>query len=146
MAFGLLSYCTMIHRRTRSAQAAPCAATLLEMNGLSAAQEQACYETREAFLERNGLNSWRLTVNLRPNGPAAWLLDISVEASADFDRQTRSTAISVDGTVDLAQVVDMCLETHYNACMNRKAMAQGAAQRSSRRAGQGLPHYLIAHA
>lgn len=116
------------------------------MKGLSAVQEQACYETREAFLERNRLNSWGLTVSLCGNGPATWLLDISVETSADFERQTRSTQVTVDNTVDLAQVVDSCLETHYNACMNRKAMAQGAAQRPTRRAGERVPHYLIAHA
>jgi len=145
MAFRLLSNSTMIHRRTRPVPAAPSAATLLEMNGLSAAQEQACYETREAFLERNRLNAWRLAVNLRGNGPETWLLDITVEASADFDRQTRSTQITVDNTVDLAEVVDSCLETHFNACMNRRAMAQAAAPRP-RRSSARLPHYLIAHA
>jgi hypothetical protein len=29
--------------------------------------------------------------------------------------------------MDLARVVDLCLETHYNACMNGKAMSYGNA-------------------
>ncbi len=113
---------------------------------LSAAQEQACYQTREAFLERNRLSSWGLSVSLDSNRPETRLLDISIAASADFDRQTRSTQVIVDETVDLAQVVDTCLEIHYNTCMNRKAMVQGVAQRANRRAGERVPHYLIAHA
>jgi hypothetical protein len=142
MAFRLLSYCTMIHRRTRLASAASNSANLLELNGLSAAQERACYETREAFLVRNRLTSWGLTVSVSSNGPETWLLDISVAAPLDFDRQARSTQVIVDETIDLARVVDSCLETHYNSCMNRRAMAQ----RSNRRSGEGVPNYVIAHA
>jgi hypothetical protein len=142
MAFRLLSYCTMIHRRTRPSSSLSSSANLLELNGLSAAQEQTCYETREAFLERNRLNSWGLTVKLASNGPESWLLDISVAASVEFESQARSTQVTVDNTVDLAEVVDSCLETHYNSCMNRRAMSP----RPPRRAGEGVSHYLIAHA
>ena len=66
-------------------------------------------------------------MNLKDDGPERWLLDISVVASADLDFQVRSTQVSVDKTMDLARVVDLCLETHYNACMNGKAMSYGNA-------------------
>jgi|SRR5580692_3325726 hypothetical protein len=99
----------------------------LYLTGLSQAQEQACCSALEAFLERNRLSSWRLNVNLKDDGPERWLLDISVVASADLDFQVRSTQVSVDKTMDLARVVDLCLETHYNACMNGKAMSYGNA-------------------
>jgi len=99
----------------------------LDLTGLSQVQEKACFSALEAFLERNRLASWRLNVNLKDDGPDRWLLDISVVASAEFDFQVRSTQVSVDKTLDLAQVVDLCLETHYNACMNGKAMSYGNA-------------------
>jgi hypothetical protein len=58
----------------------------------------------------------------------------------DFDRQIRSTQVTIDKTIDLAQVVEHCLEAHYNACMNRKAMSQSPNRHS------GLSNLLIASA
>jgi hypothetical protein len=101
--------------------------------GLSEVQEEGCYTALRAFLERNRLAPWGLYVSLSSGGPHTWLLDISVVASAEFDFQARSSQLTVDKTVDLARVVDLCLETHYNACMNGKAMSTfaGAETRPS---------------
>jgi hypothetical protein len=99
----------------------------LDLTGLSEAQKETCCSTLETFLERNHLASWRLNVNLKDDGPERWLLGIDVVASVEFDFQVRSTQVSVDKTLDLARVVDLCLETHYNACMNGKAMSYGNA-------------------
>jgi hypothetical protein len=93
----------------------------LELTGLSEAQEAACYAAMQAFLERNRLAFWSLKVDLSDDGPKTSRLTVSVGASAELDFQVRSTQVSVDKTVDLTQVVDLCLETHYNACMNGKA-------------------------
>jgi len=93
----------------------------LELTGLSEAQEAACYAAMEAFQERNRLSFWGLKVHLSEDGPETWRLTVSVEAPAEFDFQTRSTQVGLNKTIDLAQVVDLCLETHYNACMNNKA-------------------------
>lgn len=100
----------------------------IDLTGLSETQEEACYAALRAFLERNRLSSWGLHVNLRNDGPQSWQLDISVAAPAEFDFQVRSSRITVDNTLDLAQVVDLCLETHYNACMNSKAMSSGSTR------------------
>jgi hypothetical protein len=108
----------------------------LDLTGLSEAQKETCCSTLETFLERNHLASWRLNVNLKDDGPERWLLDIDVVASAEFDFQVRSTQVSVDKTLDLAQVVDLCLETHYNACMNGKAMSYGNAALLNRAASR----------
>jgi hypothetical protein len=132
----------MFHRKTRSASAALDSANLLEMNGLSAEQEQACYDAREGFLARHRLTSWGLNVNLGEDGPATWRLDLMVVASADFDRQIRSSHITVDKTFDLGDVVDLCLETHYNTCMNRKSISQSFRPRSEDRGS----HFLFASA
>ena len=104
-----------------------------ELAGLSEVQEEGCYTALRAFLERNRLAPWGLYVSLSSGGPHTWLLDISVVASAEFDFQARSSQMTVDKTVDLARVVDLCLETHYNACMNGKAMSTfaGAETRPS---------------
>jgi hypothetical protein len=100
----------------------------LELAGLSGAQEECCYAVMQAFQERNRLSSWRLKVDLRSDGPHSWLLDISAVASAEFGFQVRTSQLTVDKGVDLAQVVDLCLETHYNACMNGRAMAAGSSE------------------
>jgi hypothetical protein len=131
----------MFQRRTRSISALLGGSNSLELNGLSAEQAQACHEVRGAFLESYGLAPWGLNVSLGEDGPKTWRLEIVVVASADFDRQIRSTQVTVDRTIDLAQVVEHCLEAHYNACMNRKAM-----QSSNRRAGDRLPNFIIANA
>ena len=93
----------------------------LELIGLSEAQEAACYTAMEAFLQRNRLAFWGLKVHLSDDGPETWRLTVTVDAPADFDFQTRSTQVGVNKTVDLGQVVDLCLETHFNACMNTKS-------------------------
>lgn len=91
----------------------------VELVGLTEAQEECCYATLRAFLETNRLLSWGLKVSLNSNG----LLDISAVAPVEFDSQVRTSQVTVDKTVDLAQVVDLCLETHYNACMNTRSMS-----------------------
>src|SRR5262249_45926032 len=131
---------TMFQRRTRSISAVLSGPNSLELNGLSTEQAQACREAREAFLESHSLAPWGLNVNLGEDGPQTWRLEIVVVASADFDRQIRSTQVTIDKTIDLAQVVEHCLEAHYNACMNRKAMSQSSNRRS------GLTNLLIASA
>lgn len=98
----------------------------LDMSGLSEAQQAACYGALQAFLQRNQLTSWEVKVNLRDDGPRTWKLDISVVASPEFHFQVRSNQVSVDKTLDLAQVIDLCLETHYNACMNIAMSHHGA--------------------
>lgn len=108
----------------------------IELNGLSEAQEKACYAAMQAFLERNQIASWRLKVNLTEDGPQTCRLNVSVVAPSEFDFQTRSTQVSVDKSVDLARVADLCLETHYNACMNAKAMSnRGAFEAYHHKAG-----------
>jgi hypothetical protein len=47
-------------------------------------------------------------------------------APVEFRCQERTSQMMVDKTLDLTQVIDLCLETHYNACMNSKAMADGS--------------------
>src|SRR5271169_593245 len=94
------------------------------LNGLFEAQQEACYAARQAFLHRHDLSSWGLNVTLSDDGPETWRADISVVAPAEFDFQVRSSNVTIGKTVDLAQVIDLCLETHYNACMNRKAMPE----------------------
>lgn len=96
---------------------------MLKLTGLSEAQEDACCGALQAFLERHSLASWGLNVKLEDEGPQTWRLEISVVASPELDFQIRTSQVSVDKTVDLAQIVDLCLETHYNACMNREAMS-----------------------
>lgn len=132
----------MFYRKTRSASAALSGANMLEMKGLSASQEKTCLDARDGFLARHDLSSWGLDVNLHEDGPATWRLDILVVASSDFDRQIRSSHITVDKAIDLADFVDLCLETHYNTCMNRKAMSKSFRPRA---ADPGSP-YLVASA
>jgi hypothetical protein len=123
MAFRMLAIKPgMSHNSTFPILAAASSADL-DLTGLSAAQEEACHAALGAFLERNRLAYWGLTVNLSNDGPRTCRLDISIAASAEFDFQVRSSRITVDKTLDLGQVVDLCLETHYAACMNRKAMS-----------------------
>jgi hypothetical protein len=112
----------MSHNSTFSILAAGSSVDL-DLTGLSEAQEEACHAALGAFLERNRLASWGLKVDLSNDGPRTCQLDISVAASAEFDFQVRSNQITVDKTLDLGRIVDLCLETHYNACMNRKAMS-----------------------
>ncbi len=94
------------------------------LNGLSEAQEEVCQAALQAFRERHGLAEWGLNMSLSDEGPGTWKLHISVVASRDLDFQVRSNHIIVDKTLDLARVVDLCLETHYHACMNSRAMSQ----------------------
>jgi hypothetical protein len=95
----------------------------LEATGLSETQEKACWAAMQAFLKRKRLAAWGLNMNLTNHGPETWQLDIAVVASAEFGFKIRSSQITVDKTVDLGRVVDLYLETHYNACMNSKAMS-----------------------
>lgn len=96
----------------------------LKVSGLSEAQQAACDSALRAFLKRNALTSWELSVNLtHDDGPQGQQLHISAVASPELDFEVRSSELTVDKSVDLAEVVDLFLETHYNACMNRKAMS-----------------------
>jgi hypothetical protein len=115
----------MSHKTTLSVSASPGKANL-ELVGLSGAQEEACYSALRAFLDRNRLASWGLKMTLSGDGPHTWLMDILAVAPVEFNCQVRSSQMTVDKTLDLAQVVDLCLETHYNACMNGKAMSSGS--------------------
>jgi hypothetical protein len=103
----------------------------VKLAGLSNQQEEVCLSALQAFLERHGLDSWGLTLNLSDAGNETWRLDASVVAPPEFDFSVRSTHVLVDRSLDLAPVVDLCLETHYNACMNRKAMSQPAITRKA---------------
>ena len=94
-----------------------------KLNGLSEAQEEACYSALQAFRERHGLDYWGLTLNLTDDGPQTWQVDITVMASPELDFQIRSSHVTIDKTLDLARVVDLCLETHYHTCMNSKAIS-----------------------
>jgi hypothetical protein len=108
---------------------APGSTANLDLTGLSEAQEAACRAALDAFLERNRLVSWGVKVNLVKDGLRTCRLDISVAASAEFDFEVRTSQVTVDRALDLGQVVDLCLETHYNACMNRKAMSNRTSRR-----------------
>lgn len=113
----------MSHNSTFSVPASLGSANL-ELTGLSDAQEECCYAALRDFLERNQLRSWGLKVSLNTNG----LLDVSSVAPTEFDFHIRMSEVTVDKMVDLAQVVDLCLETHFNACMNSRAMAPGCTE------------------
>lgn len=132
MAFRMLNINGMARNRPLSMPASLGNAKL-KLTGLSDVQEEACRAALIAFLERNRLASWELSVNLSDNGPHSWRLDITVVASPELDFQKRSTQLTADKTVDLAQVVDLCLETHYNACMNREATSAREAQTAARK-------------
>ena len=98
----------------------------LELRGLTPAQEANCRSVLNAFLSRHCLRSWGLTVSLIEATPRTWQLEVSVVAPNGFDAPVRMNRLKIDKTLSLARVVDLCLETHYNACMNRKAAAKGA--------------------
>jgi hypothetical protein len=68
-------------------------------------------------------------MNLSQVRPDSWVIDISVTASQEFDFKVRSSRMTVDRTVDLGDVVDLCLETHYNSCMNDRARSNKHAER-----------------
>jgi hypothetical protein len=94
------------------------------LNGLSKAQEDACYAALNAFRERHGLGAWGLNVTFSCEGPVTWQLDISVVASAELDFQIRASHFSGGPVLDLGWVVEQCLEAHFNACMHNKAISQ----------------------
>lgn len=116
----------MAHNVTLSIPASAGSADL-ELTGLSEAQEAACYAALRAFMERNRVSSWGLRMDLRDDGPRSQL-EISVVAPREFDFQVRTSQFTVDKNVDVAEAVDLCLETHYNACMNSKAMSNPSAK------------------
>jgi hypothetical protein len=98
----------------------------IELRGLSPQQKATCRAALEAFLDRHGLDHWGLIVQLSETGPRSWELDISVVGPNDLDVSVWTSHLFVDKTLDLERVVDLCLETHYHASMNRKAAAQGS--------------------
>lgn len=99
----------------------------VELCGLSSQQKASCRAVLDAFLIRHDLASWGLIVALTESGPRAWQLEVSVTAPMDHDIPVRTTRLQVDKALDLAHIVDLCLETHYHACMNRRAAAQGSS-------------------
>jgi hypothetical protein len=99
--------------------------TDVKLSGLSEAQEEACHAALQEFRDRHGLSYWGLNVNLTEDGPQTWQVDISVVASPDLNFQVRSNRLTVDKTLDLARVVDLCLETHFHACMNTMSVTRG---------------------
>ena len=103
----------------------------VRFTGLSNQQEEVCLGALQAFLERHSLDGWGLTLNLSDAGRETFRLDAAVVAPPEFDFSVRSSHVLVDQTLDLAEVVDLCLETHYNACMNRKAMSEPAIARKA---------------
>jgi hypothetical protein len=98
----------------------------VQLRGLTPHQKVSCRAALEAFLNRHGLVYWGLIVNLTESGPRTWQLEVSVVAPIELDFPVRTNHLRVDKTVNLARVVDLCLETHYHACMNRKAAAHGS--------------------
>ena len=62
-------------------------------------------------------------MDLAEAGPKMWELEVSVIAPIDLDFPIRTNRLKLDKAVNLSRVVDLCLETHFNACMNRKAAA-----------------------
>jgi hypothetical protein len=99
----------------------------VQLRGLSSQQRASCRAALEAFLDRHELAYWGLIVNLAESEPRSWQLEVSVIAPMDQDFPARTTHLQVDKTLDLGRVVDLCLETHYHACMNRRAAAQGSS-------------------
>ena len=99
----------------------------VQLRGLTAQQKVSCRSALEAFLNRHGLAYWGLIVNLTEAGPRTWQLEVSVVAPIELDFPIRANHLKVEKTLNLARVVDLCLETHYNACMNRKAAAHGSS-------------------
>jgi hypothetical protein len=99
----------------------------VELRGLSPQQRASCRAALEAFLNRHGLAYWGLIVNLAESGPRTWELEVSVVAPLELEFPVRTNHLKVDKMLNLARVVDLCLETHYNACMNRRAAAQGSS-------------------
>jgi hypothetical protein len=101
----------------------------LRLSGLSVRQAAVCRAAHDEFLKRHGLYNWPLSVILLENGPETWQMEVSVAAPAEFGFPLRSNSLGIDKNVDLARVVDLFLETHYNACMNRKAAGQATTSR-----------------
>ena len=97
----------------------------VQLRGLTTQQKVSCRSALEAFLNRHGLAYWGLIVDLAEAGPKMWELEVSVIAPIELDFPIRTNRLRLDKTVNLSRVVDLCLETHYNACMNRKAAAHG---------------------
>jgi hypothetical protein len=81
-------------------------------------------------------------VDLSDDGPQTLRLNIVAVAPAELDRQIRSSHITVDKSFDLADVVDLCLETHYNTCMNRRAISHSFRPRAEDHGS----HFLVASA
>ena len=98
----------------------------VQLRGLTAQQKASCRAALEAFLNRHGLAYWGLIVDITEAGPGAWELEVSGVAPIELDFPIRTNQLKVDQTVNLARVVDLCLETHYHACMNRKAAAHSS--------------------
>jgi hypothetical protein len=101
----------------------------LKLNGLSMGQADVCRCAFAEFLTRHRLVHWQLEVTLSESGPETWQMDVSVAAPPEMGFPVRSNSLGVDKNVALARVIDLCLETHYNACMNRKAAGQASTSR-----------------
>ena len=99
----------------------------VQLRGLSAQQKASCRSALQGFLNRHGLAYWGLIVDLFESGPRMWELEVSVVAPIELDFPIRTNHLKVDKTLNVARVVDLCLETHYNACMNLKAVARGSS-------------------
>ncbi len=99
----------------------------VQLRGLSPQQKSSCRDALDAFLNRHGLAYWGLIVDLAECAPRTWQLEVTAVAPIELDFPVRTTHLKVDQMVNLARVVDLCLETHFHACMNRKAAAQGSA-------------------
>jgi hypothetical protein len=67
-----------------------------------------------------------LIVDLTEWEPRTWQVAVTAIAPIELDLPVRTTHLKVDKMVNLARVVDLCLETHYHACMNRRAAAHGS--------------------
>ena len=103
----------------------------IRFTGLSAYDEKASRAALESFLERHALDRWGLNLHLSHAGCQTWRLDVSVVAPPEFEYSVRSTHVVIDRTVDLGDVVDSCLEAHFNACMNRQAILRSSVARKA---------------
>lgn len=103
----------------------------ITLSGLTPVQQSACQDALRVFLSRHGLESWGLDVTLVDSGLQTAELHVFSVTSTELGLVTRATDVNVDSGVDLGAVVDLCLETHYNACMNTKARGAAASARQT---------------
>src|ERR1700722_1082768 len=91
----------------------------VQLRGLSPHQKSSCRDSLDAFLNRHALAYWGLIVDLTESSQRTWQLEVTAVAPIELDFPVRTTHLKVDKMVNLARVVDLCLETHFHACMNR---------------------------